>query len=377
MSEIQGNSAIPVKHQRRIGFLQQHLRADELDGLIVSNRDDILYLTGFIGEASWFWVPARGTSMAIISDDRFKQHIPEEAPHAKVVMRDKNGKGNETLAQTLSRYLSRRKLRRIGIQSKCLLVSEKKMIAKVFGAKLITEYKDRLFEQRAVKDRHEISNIKKAIKIQESAFLEMREQIEVGMNEIEVAGYLEYRMKCLGADDSGFKPIVAFDGHASHSHAIPDRRKLKKNSSILIDWGAKYNHYISDMTRVLNLGRPKRHLAEIHKVVEEALHIGMATVGPGIALREVDDAVRGYMKNQGYKLDHGLGHGIGLAVHEHPFIGQYDTLLEPGMVITIEPGIYLGKKGGVRLENDVLVTARGSQNLSSLPTDLAWSVIEI
>ncbi|MFK7789868.1 MAG: M24 family metallopeptidase [Phycisphaeraceae bacterium] len=367
--------SIPKILDARIKLLQKRLRHDEMDGLIVSNANDILYLTGFVGEDSWLWVPASGAGTTVVSDDRFKQHIPEEAPHLRVVMRDKNSGKAETLAQATARFLSRLKLERIGVQVAYLRVLERKAIVKAFSAKLIKDYDDKLLQQRSIKDAQEIKCIQEAIRIQELAFIEMRDHIKPGITEIELAGFLVYRMKCLGADDSGFKPIVAFDGHASHSHAIPDRRKLKKNSSILIDWGAKYNNYISDMTRVLNMGKPKKHLAEIHKVVEEALHIGIDTVAPGVTVREVDNAARNCLKKHGYKLDHGLGHGIGLFIHELPSIGQHDTPLEPGQVITIEPGIYLGEKGGVRLEDDILVTPTGSKNLSSLPTDLEWSIL--
>lgn len=360
----------------RIKPLQARLRADDFDGLIISNPHDIRYLTGFIGDDSWLWVPARGTGLTVLSDMRFLAHIPDEAPHVKVVMRGKTkDKRNENLAQAAARMLTKRELGKVAVQPGYLRVPQRKQLAKALGAKHVKDYDDKLLLQRSIKDPTEIKNIREAVKIQQLAFTETREIIEPGITEVEIAGYLEYRMKCHGADDVGFKSIVAFDGHASHSHAIPDRRKLKKNSSILIDWGAKYNGYVSDMTRVLNVGKPKKHIAEIYKVVEEALHAGIDAVGPGVSLREVDDASRNCMKKHGYTLDHGLGHGIGLFVHEQPGIGQTDTPLEPGQVITIEPGIYLGERGGVRLEDDILVTDTGARNLSDLPTAIEWSII--
>lgn len=365
----------PKNLNQRVKQLQGRLRADDMDGLIVSNPHDIRYLTGFIGDDSWLWVPSTGSSLAAISDMRFKDHIPAEAPHLRVVMRGRHNGKNENLAQATARMLSRRNLKRVGVQAAYLRVPDRKSIAKAFGAKFVKDYQDGLLYQRSIKDASEVKNIQQAVKIQQLAFTEMREILEPGITEVEVAGFLEYRMKCHGADGMGFNTIVAFDGHSSHNHAIPGRQKLKKNSNILVDWGAKYNGYVSDMTRVLNMGKPKKVIADIYKVVEEALHAGIEAVGPGVALKEVDDTSRNVLKKHGHKLVHGLGHGIGLFVHEQPGIGQSDKPLEPGQVITIEPGIYLGDKGGVRLEDDILVTKTGAKNLSDLPTALEWSII--
>jgi len=367
--------ATPKNLEGRVKELQQRLRSDEMDGLIISNSHDIRYLTGFVGEDSWLWVPSTGSGLTVISDMRFKDHIPDEAPHVRAVMRGRSNGFNENLAQATARTLARRSLKRVGVQAPYLRVPERKTIVKEFGAKVVKDYADKLLLQRSVKDASEIKSIKQAIKIQQLAFTEMRSILKPGITEVEVAGYLEYRMKCHGAEGLGFNSIVAFDGHSSHNHAVPGQQKLKKNSNILVDWGAKYNGYVSDMTRVLNMGKPKKAIADIYKVVEEAMHAGIEAIGPGVPLRVVDDAARSVIKRHGHKLVHSLGHGIGLFVHEQPGIGAHDTELIPGQVITIEPGIYLGAKGGVRLEDDILVTKTGAQNLSDLPTDLEWSII--
>lgn len=367
--------AVPKNLAARVEKLQSRLQADDMDGLIISNPHDIRYLTGFIGEDSWLWVPSAGSGLSAISDMRFKDHIPAEAPHIRAVMRGKDKDKNENLAQAAARILSRRNLKGVGVQAPYLRVSERKSIVKAFSAKVIKDYDDKLLYQRSIKDVTEIKNIQQAVKIQQIAFTEMREILKPGITEVEVAGYLEYRMKCHGADGIGFNSIVAFDGHSSHNHAIPGRQKLKKNSNILIDWGAKYNGYVSDMTRVLNMGKPKKAIADIYKVVEEAMHAGIEAIGPGVPLKDVDSAARKVIKKHGHKLVHSLGHGLGLFVHEQPGIGNSDTALEPGQVITIEPGIYLGDKGGVRLEDDILVTKTGARNLSDLPTELEWTII--
>ncbi|MFI4861998.1 MAG: M24 family metallopeptidase [Phycisphaerales bacterium JB063] len=364
----------PEHLDRRVKLLRQRLRADGLDGMLITNARDIRYLTGFIGDDSWCYVPAGGGKVTVLSDLRFKAHIPEEAPHVRAFMRGTKNKSRESLADATARLLPR-SVQRVGLQAQYLLVPARKQIVKALGAKRVKDYDDGLLQQRSIKDDREVRLLRKAVKIQQQAFLETREFLEVGMTENEVCAYLEYRMRALGADGPGFETIVAFDDHASHSHAIPGSRKVKKNSSILVDWGASVAGYRSDMTRVINLGKPKKHIAEIYKIVEEAMLTAIDMVAPGVALRELDDCSRGILKKHGYTLDHGLGHGIGLNIHESPSIGQSDAVLQPGQVITIEPGIYLGPKGGVRLEDDILVTDKGHRNLCDLPTSLEWSII--
>lgn len=369
------SSATPPDHlARRVKLLRQRLRADGLDGMLISNARDIRYLTGFIGDDSWCYIPAGGGKVTVLSDLRFKAHIPEEAPHVRVFMRGHKDKKRESLADATARLLPT-SVQRVGLQAGHLLVPTRKQIVKALGASRLKDYDDKLLEQRSIKDDQEVRLIRKAVKIQQQAFLETREFIQVGMTENEVCAYLEYRMRSLGASGPGFETIVAFDDHASHSHAIPGSRKVKKNSSILIDWGACVGGYRSDMTRVINLGKPKKHIAEIYKVVEEAMLASIDMIAPGVAIKELDDCARGILKKAGHTLDHGLGHGIGLDIHESPGIGQSKAVLQPGQVITIEPGIYLGPKGGVRLEDDILVTEKGYRNLCDLPTSLEWSII--
>jgi len=368
--------AVPGHLADRVKAFQKRLRDDNLDGMILTNDRDIRYLTGFVGEDSWCWVPAQGSKPTVISDSRFKAHIPQEAPHVRVCMRGTFDRKRESLADAAARLLPKDKINRIGIAPGHLSLPTRKAMSKTLGSKRLHEYDDGLLHQRSVKDKVELASIRKAVKIQQQAFMDTREFIEVGKTENEVAAFLEYRMRSLGASGPGFNSIVAFDGHASHSHAIPGSQKVKKNSSILIDWGACVNGYRSDMTRVLNMGKPKKHIAEIYKVVEEAMHAGIDAIGPGVSLKEIDDASRNVMKKHGHTLDHGLGHGIGLNIHEQPVIGQHDDrFLLPGQVITIEPGIYLGDRGGVRLEDDILVTETGHKNLCDLPTDLEWTII--
>ncbi|HEX7010598.1 MAG TPA: M24 family metallopeptidase, partial [Phycisphaeraceae bacterium] len=188
-----------------------------------------------------------------------------------------------------------------------------------------------------------------------------------------------YQMRKLGADGPSFPTIVAADASASLPHAIPGPRKLRKNGIVLIDWGARWGGYCSDLTRVVALGRMPPKLREIYQIVLDAQLAAIDAIAPGKPLKEVDAAARRLIERAGYgrQFGHSLGHGIGLDIHEMPTLSPRSDKgeLEPGHVVTVEPGIYLPGIGGVRIEDDVLVTPRGAQVLSRLPKDLKSAMI--
>lgn len=197
--------------------------------------------------------------------------------------------------------------------------------------------------------------------------------------EVEVAAYLEYRMRMLGADGASFPTIVAVDANAALPHAIPGRRRVKDKGIVLIDWGARVGGYCGDLTRVVGLGGMSRKMCEVYGVVLEAQLAGIEAVGPGVKLKDVDAKARKVIERAGYgkHFGHGLGHGLGLDVHESPSVSARagEATLEAGMVVTIEPGVYLPGVGGVRIEDDVLVTAGGHRVLSDLPKSVDDAII--
>ncbi len=366
--------AVPAPLKPRITALQKRLRRDELDALLITNAVDIRYLTGFIGEDSWLLVPSRSSSLTILSDSRFTTQIQREAPHCKLLLR----KG--TLADALAKLLKTKSGSRLGLPQDHLTLGQRKKLGKALrGIKLVAT-DDGLLQQRSIKTAGEVRLIAKAGKIQQQAYQEMLGFIEPGMTEAQVAAFLEYRMRCLGADGVSFESIVAADANAALPHAIPGSTKIKKGSLVLIDWGAKFGGYCSDMTRVIALGKMKPKLREIYKVVLDAQLAAIDALAPGVLLRDIDTAARDLIKRAGYGdfFGHGLGHGIGLDIHEEPGLGQSspkDAVLEPGHVVTVEPGIYLPGVGGVRIEDDVLITPRGKRVLTDLPKGLDSAII--
>lgn len=194
--------------------------------------------------------------------------------------------------------------------------------------------------------------------------------LEEGITELEVAIELDIFWKRQGGQGVAFDPIIAFGSASSMPHYRAGSRMLKKGDIVLMDLGVTLNHYHSDMTRVHFFGDPQQKLKEIHSIVHEALQRALKLCKPGAKLGDIDQAARGYIESCGYTLPHSLGHGIGLEVHEAPLLRNKspwkDVTLEAGMVITVEPGIYIPNLGGVRLEDTIIINSKGYENLTGL-----------
>jgi len=365
-------TSTPANLADRVRLLQRRLRPSGASALLVTNARDIRYLTGFIGDDSWALIPMRGSKGYILSDFRFEEQIAKEAPHAVAIMRKK------ALAEELGKLTNRLRLKKIALQPDYLTLAQRRPLAKHLGAKRLLVKDDGLLMQRAVKDADEVKAIRKALAIQQQAFRETCDFIKPGQTENEVAAYLEYRMRALGADGVSFPSIVAANANGSLPHAIPGKSKIKAGGSVLIDWGAKYNGYCSDLTRVIALGKMKPKIREIYQIVLDAQMAAIDAIAPGKKLSDIDAVARDVITKAGYgkEFGHSLGHGLGLDIHEQPVLaGKAKGVLQPGHVVTVEPGIYLPGIGGVRIEDDVLVTAKGHKVLSDLPKSLESAII--
>jgi len=222
---------------------------------------------------------------------------------------------------------------------------------------------------REVKDRHEIQIIRDSAKIARNAFHAVRALIRPDWTEKQVADELEFAMRRLGAKDASFPTIAAVGSNAALPHCVPGDRKVGDANFILIDWGAKYRGYASDLTRVLFTGKVSAEFRKVYQIVLDAQKKAIDAVRPGIPCSEIDAVARQYIDDAGYGkcFGHGLGHGIGLEIHEGPsFSPASETILKPGMVLTVEPGIYVKGWGGVRIEDDVVVTRSGYELLTDV-----------
>lgn len=362
----------PAHLTQRVKHLQKRLAEHDLDALLVTNARDVRYLTGFIGDDSWALIPRRGRTRYILSDFRFQEQVEREAPHAKLTLRRKG------LAEELAQLIEPLNIEQLAMQEQYVTLALRKTIAKHVGARRLAPIDDKLLQQRAVKTDDEIALIRKALRIQEQAYVQTLEFMQPGQPEQEVAAFLEFRMRSLGADGPSFPTIIAADANASLPHAVPGKKKLRQGGSVLIDWGARYSGYCSDLTRVVALGRMSTKMREIYQIVLDAQLAAIDAIHPGVAMKDVDAVARGIIDKAGYgqQFGHSLGHGIGLDIHEQPTLApRSEGVLEPGHVVTVEPGIYLPGVGGVRIEDDVLVTPRGRKVLSKLPKTLESAII--
>lgn len=351
----------------RVAALQKRLREAGVSALLVTNPRDIRYLTGFAGDDSWALVRAGGRQVHVLSDFRFDEQIQREAPQVKAIMRKKS------LADELKKLVDPLKLQDIGLQVEYMTLAQKKGVGKAVGRGRLVELEDGLLAQRAVKDAGEVALIQKALDIQQKAYEATLATLQQGQSEYQIAARLEYEMRALGADGVSFPSIVAADANASLPHAVPGSRKIRKGGSILFDWGARYQGYCGDMTRVVSLGKMAAKVQEIYQIVLDAHLAAMDAIAPGKAMKDIDAVARDVITKAGYgeAFGHSLGHGVGLDIHEQPTLSpRSEGVLQPGHVVTVEPGIYLPGIGGVRIEDTVLVTKKGYQSLCRLPKSL-------
>lgn len=355
-----------------------------LAALLVTNPKDVGYLTGFLGGDSYLVVyagtGATGAGAAtptLISDFRYQEELKEVESLAKVFIR--SGSMLEAVGEVVTSSAEIGSDGRLGIQAEYMSVAEKISVGRKVGAKRLSDTTGLVGKLRVIKDAHEIGLIRKAAKIQEQALLAVLPTIKAGQSEADVAANLEAEMKRRGSSEPGFQTIVAAGPNASLPHYRPKDKKLAASKPVLIDWGAVYRGYHSDMTRVFTLGKWPEKIAEIYAIVLEAQLHAAAALAPGKTTTEIDAVARKIIAKAGYAefFGHGLGHGLGLNGHEDPRLTNMlgPTRLEEGMVVTVEPGIYLPGVGGVRIEDDYVITAKGADNLCSMKKTMEWCTL--
>ncbi len=342
-----------------------------LDALLITNPADIRYLTGFRGEDSYAVVGSRG--LVVISDFRFQEELARLNGHVRVHIRGAGPMMNAVRDVALA---ARPAPGRIGVQAEHVSLEQRRLLAAAVGARRITPVAGLLAEVRLIKDASEIGLLRRALRIQEEALIATLESIRPGQSESLIAARLEYEMKARGAEGISFAPIVAAGANGSLPHAVPGEAKVANGKPLLIDWGARVGGYCADLTRTFTFGRWPKPLASVYQVVLRAQEAAIQAIRPGARAADVDAVARDIISMAGYgdQFGHSLGHGIGLNVHENPRLARTSKdVLRPGMVVTVEPGVYLPGIGGVRIEDDVLVTERGHEVLSSLPKSIEWA----
>lgn len=358
--------------EKRVERLRKSLAENNIDSLLVLVEENRRYLSGFTGEDTRFDETAGALfitdkRLILATDSRNDLQAAREAPLYEIICYKKG------LVKELPNIINTLQTKRLGFESiRMSYMQYNKICGQLSSSDIDVELveADNIMEcLRAVKEQSELEEIKKALFIAESVFINFTENtIKPGMTEKEAAWILEKNLREAGADSLSFPIIVASGPNSALPHAIPGNRNFHKGEPILFDWGARLNGYCSDISRTLVIGSPDDKFKKIFNTVLDAQLKAIDAIKPGISSKDVDEIARNHIDSMGFKdnFGHGLGHGIGLAVHEPPGISSLkDTLLEKQMVFTVEPGIYIPGWGGIRLENMVVVRKDGAEVLNS------------
>ena len=353
------------RHLARRSKLVHLLRKSGVAALLVTNPRNVTYLTGFTGEDSYLLIGPGKTHL--FSDSRFETQLKEECPDIVAEIRTSRTLMPDFLAAQLPKFA----LSQIGIESSSMVVGVRDLLAEKLKPLEVISTEGLVEELRQIKDADEIAELRAAVMQAERGFDLMRSLVLPDQTEREAAHELEHGMRRFGATRAAFEPIIAVGDHAALPHYRAGLRHFREAGFALVDWGAVSSRgYHSDLTRLLVTSKLSTKLHHIYGVVLKAQEAGIAAIRPGARCQDVDAAARKVIDQAGYAryFGHGLGHGIGLDIHEGPRLSPISTdELKPGMTLTIEPGIYLPGIGGVRIEDDILVTRDGYEILSSVP----------
>jgi len=336
--------------------LRQKLTELKLDGFLVTKVINVQYLSGFTGESTWLLITQDNNYL--ITDFRYIEQAQQETKGWKIIQQTKG------MVKKLKELSLRLKSKKMGFESVHTSYNTVKTLSKELNRTRLIPTSGIVETLRTIKTPEEIKLMRKAIDCAAEAFAKTSKFIKHGLTEKDVAHQLEYYLRQAGAEGSSFSPIIAFDERAALPHASPTDKRLKPGGAVLIDWGASYQSYNSDNTRMIFIDGMPKQIKKIYDIVQEAQNRAIAQVKPGVMIGRIDRAARDFIKQHGYgkNFGHGLGHGIGREVHEAPGVGgKNKARLEAGMIFTVEPGIYLAGKAGVRIEDMVLVTEQGHE----------------
>jgi Xaa-Pro aminopeptidase len=362
------------RHAQRRDKLRSLIRQAGADAILVTGEINVTYLTGFTGDSSYLLLA--GQREIVLSDARYEQDLQQECPGLDLEIRRPPVK----MTEWVERVVGKAKPKKLAIEADSLTVGQFDQFAKVLPAVELLKTSGLVEQLREIKDKDEIEEIRQSIHLAERAFAALRAGLRLDQTEREIAHNLEHQIRLLGGRGCAFPPIVAVGPQAALPHARPGWRRIEESPFVLVDWGAVGRLYHSDLTRVLVTGKISPKLQAIYEVVLRAQQAAIDQIGPNRVMEDVDAAARRVIEEAGYgpKFGHGLGHGIGLQIHEAPRLAQNEKRpLKPGMVVTVEPGIYLPEWGGVRIEDDVLVTRSGSEVLTHVAKNFAECVVEM
>lgn len=351
----------------RILQVQKKLAEWQVNGLLVENKIDLFYLTGLSLSAGKLLITAQGA--ALVVDGRYEE-IARRSTSLRVLL-----DSFESFRELIKPFSH------LGFDGATLSWEAVKRLMQDFPKHHWKSIPSPLKTIRAIKDTGEIEKLKKAAKLGSEGFDYLKTLLKEGVVEKELAYKLDLFWKERGGKGLAFEPIIAFGENTALPHYHAGKGRLKKGDPILIDIGVVFEDYHSDMTRTLFFGDPSSKMKELYSIVHEAQKRALKEISPLKKVGEIDRAARHYIAEKGYgeAFTHSLGHGVGLEIHEWPFLRNKEpyaeTPLQEGMCVTVEPGIYLPGTGGVRIEDTVLVTSSGYESLTQRSSDLETSII--
>jgi len=358
-----------MDYHQRIQLLQKKLKDQSCDAILIEDQTSMYYLTGLDLSAGKLLVHANGADLFV--DNRYLELCLKCSPIPVHLL-------NPDFARQLSEPAFSF-IVKLGFDASTTLFSTYQQYGKFVNINSIcslTPLESPLQAQRMIKDSEEIEILRQAADLGSKGYDYVCSLLKEGVTEADVASELEIFWKKRGGKKTAFDPIIAFGKNSSMPHYRAGDAKLQKDQVVLIDIGVTFKHYHSDMTRTVFFGNPDPQMLILYEIVKQAQQKALDICRPGTTIGDLDSAARNYIADKGYgpNFTHSLGHGVGLDIHEHPFIRHSvpsnPTPLVPGMVVTIEPGIYIPDLGGIRIEDTVVITKDGHENLTKRSTEL-------
>lgn len=348
----------------RVNDIQQKMKSEGVEALLITSPYNLRYASNFTGSTGLSVITQ--SKAFFVTDFRYTEQAADQAVEFEIV------KNTGPIYEEVKAIVEKENIKSLGFEKEFVTFAMYEQISSLLTCELIPV--SGLVEAlREIKEDSEVETIQKAIKITEFAFEEILNFIKPGVSEIEVANKLDFLMREKGASGVSFDTIVASGKRSAMPHGVASDKKIENGDMITLDFGCYYKGYVSDMTRTFSLGDPGEELKKIHQIVLDANLKVTEVAKAGVTGKALDDIARDYIKEKGYgeAFGHSTGHGIGLEVHEGPGINfRNEKVLVSGNVITNEPGIYIPGLGGVRIEDDLLITENGNKNLMSVTKEL-------
>jgi len=352
--------------RNRIKRIKEILESEKLDLLLVTFLPNVRYLSGYTGTNGLVLISPNGS--IFLTDFRYKEQSREQVKYLKTVIAERD------LIQTLPTLsLFKPKRLKLGFESNHLSCGTYRNLKALLPDCLLVPTENLIESVSVKKDQIEIDKIRKAVKITDQVFFEILDFIKPKVKEQDIAAEIEYRFKRYGSTTPLYETIVASGKRSALPHGRASGKKIEKGDLVTLDMGAVYEGYTADLTRTVVVGKANKRQKNLYNIVLKAQREALGRIKPKMRACDLDKVARGVIKRAGYGkyFGHGLGHGIGLVIHDNPAINaRNEQLLQPGMIITIEPGIYIPNWGGVRIEDDVLVTKKGCEILTKAEKSL-------